>query len=319
LNDFHLDYHTYAEHIALINQMVTTYPNISSRVTIGTSIEGREIVAIRIGRNWGSDKPHIIYNAAQHAREWIGPAVLAYFITELCEKYGSVAEITRLVDEVDFSLVTITNPDGYLWTWSNDRLWRKNRRQSGAGCVGVDINRNWEFMWNTGGSSPQPCSDTYHGPSPGSEPENSAIADYVGAGGDRVRGYIDWHAYSQLWMNPWGYSYNLPADDVAQKRLCTAAVAALAVPYRTQYDCGNIANIIYIASGSSTDWVYGVARVKYGYGVELRDTGRYGFILPADQIIPSGIESFEAVKVMADTIIAEFTAERQQALPLTGI
>ena len=69
--------------------------------------------------------------------------------------------------------------------------------------------------------------------------------------------------------------------------------------YGTQYKHGNIGSTIYLASGSSADWTYDVANIVYSYGVELRDEGQYGFLLPPDQIIPSGIETFEAIKAMA--------------------
>jgi hypothetical protein len=53
------------------------------------------------------------------------------------------------------------------------------------------------------------------------------------------------------------------------------------------------------ASGSSADWTYDSAKIVYSYGVELRDQGQYGFLLPPDQIIPSGLETFEAIKALA--------------------
>ncbi|WAR11582.1 CBPB-like protein [Mya arenaria] len=74
-----------------------------------------------------------------------------------------------------------------------------------------------------------------------------------------------------------------------------AAVDALQKVFGTKYEHGTIANIIYTASGSSADWTYGKIGVKYSYGVELRDTGKYGFLLPADQIIPSGQETLQAL------------------------
>ena len=45
-----------------------------------------------------------------------------------------------------------------------------------------------------------------------------------------------------------------------------------------------------IASGSSADWALGVAKIPYSYSVELRDTGRYGFLLPRELILPTAEE-----------------------------
>jgi len=210
------------------------------------------------------------------------------------------------VDSVEWTLVPIVNADGYEYTFSTNRMWRKNRRlDTKTGCYGVDNNRNWDYKWNTGGSSTNPCDDTYCGPSPFSEPENTALAKYMQSH-TNIEGYIDFHAYSQLWMSPWGYTTTLPKDDRIQKLCGNACAVALKSYAGTSYGVGNVANIIYIASGGSNDYAYGAQNIIYSYGVELRDTGRYGFILPANQIVPSGEETFLAVAAMANYILGGF-------------
>jgi len=182
-------------------------------------------------------------------------------------------------------------------------MWRKNRRLDAmTGCYGVDNNRNWAFRWNNGGSSTNPCVETYHGPSPGSEPENTIIANFVGSK-PNTQGYIDFHSYSQLWMSPWGWSTTLPADYSEQLALMTQGADEIyGVDSRT-YQVGSVANTIYIASGGSLDWTYGQAGVLYSYAIELRDTGQYGFILPASQIKPQGEEIIAGVVSMANYIL----------------
>eukprot|EP00002_Diphylleia_rotans_P028285 TRINITY_DN570_c0_g1_i1.p2 TRINITY_DN570_c0_g1~~TRINITY_DN570_c0_g1_i1.p2 ORF type:complete len:431 (-),score=83.36 TRINITY_DN570_c0_g1_i1:84-1376(-) len=292
------DYQTYDAHVSFLKTLANNYPSLVSMVTIGTSLEGRPIVGIRISSGGSGSRPKIIYNGCQHAREWISCATVAYIANELVTKYSSDSTVRTVVDKFDWVIVTVLNPDGYIYSFNNDRMWRKNRRVNGL-CAGVDTNRNWGYQWNTGGSSNNPCSDSYHGSGPFSEPENKAMADFI-TSQSNVAAYIDFHAYSQLWMSPWGYTTALPRDDTIQKRLGETAVAALRKPYGTVYQVGNIANIIYVASGSSADWAYGSRGIVQSFGVELRDTGRYGFLLPANQIIPSGIETFEAAKAMAN-------------------
>jgi len=246
------------------------------------------------------DKPVIVYNGCQHAREWISASTIAYIAESLLED----DECRDLIKQVTWILVPIVNPDGYEYTWITDRMWRKNRvynTDSWFGCYGVDNNRNWNHQWNTGGSSSNTCSDTYHGPYPDSEPENSNLADYI-AGLKNVEGYIDFHAYSQLWMNPWGYTNRLPAADREQKLLAFLCTQALGKVYGTSFEFGNIYDIIYPASGGSEDWTYGFLNITYSYAVELRDKGQYGFTLPPGQIIPQGKEVMAAVKVMGDHI-----------------
>lgn len=169
-------------------------------------------------------------------------------------------------------------------------------------CIGTDPNRNWNFHWGEAGSSPQACSDSYQGPSPASEVEVQIIQSYLCGMKGTLVGYINFHAYSQLWMSPWGYTDAYPVDYPDQNALSAAAVAALKSVYGTVYDYGTISNTIYPASGSSADYTYGVCGVKYSYGVELRDTGKYGFLLPPNQIIPSGEETYAAIIAMGQYI-----------------
>merc|ERR1711939_1227458 len=135
------------------------------------------------------------------------------------------------------------------------------------------------------GSSPLACSDSYQGPSAASEVEVQALQSYLCGLGEDLKGYINFHSYSQLWMSPWGYTDELPPDYTQQNDLSKAAVTAIK----------NTHGMVY---------VYGVCGVKYSYGAELRDTGEYGFLLPPDQIIPTGEEILAAVIAMAKFIDA---------------
>jgi len=185
-------------------------------------------------------------------------------------------------------------------------MWRKTRKpNSGTSCVGTDPNRNWPYMWNRGGSSPDPCNDAYHGSAPGSETEPMAIANLV-KNTPRVMGYMDIHSYSQLFMSAWGYTTALPRDYTRMLQLMTPIVNSIASIHGRRYREGNIASTIYVASGSSVDYTYGELGVVYSWAVELRDTGQYGFILPANQIRPQGEEFMAGVMVMANAIKTEW-------------
>jgi len=303
LDDFFSTYRTYSDFVEWMDSLVTNYPNLVTSVNLGKTVEGNDILGMKITStsNTKAPKPGIFYNGCQHAREWISPMTVAYIAYQLITGYGNSQTVTNMVDQFEWTIVPITNVDGYLWTQTT-RLWRKNRRvNANSTCKGVDINRNWSYKWNTGGSSNAPCSDIYLGPSPFSEPENKALADWVGAHSNIV-GYIDFHSYSQLYMTPWGWSTNLPADYNDQIALANEAVAAMGAVNGVQYEAGSVANIIYIASGGSLDWTYGASGVKYSFAIELRDTGQYGFLLPASQIVPQGQEAFAGVVAMAQYI-----------------
>lgn len=171
--------------------------------------------------------------------------------------------------------------------------------------MGTDPNRNWDNHWcsRAAGGTTDPCSESFCGSAPFSEVEVKAVADYVSAA-TNIAAFVDFHSYSQLWMQPYGYSTNLPANNDAQAEMGRTAVAALTAVNGIRYKVGPIASTIYPAAGSSADWAYdNTTHIKFAYGVELRDTGRQGFLLSADQIVPSGIETLAAVVSMGDYLL----------------
>jgi len=220
--------------------------------------------------------------------------------------YATNPTVKSILDKVQFYIIPIVNPDGYLYTWntspSSARLWRKNRRQNQGGSYGVDLNRNWDDHWGGEGSSGTPTSETYRGTAPFSEPETKVTSAFILANGP-FAGYIDFHAYGQLILRPYGWTRTLPPDAPVQKAVGDHMSAVIQQVHGVYYT-SEPANQLYITSGSSDDWCYGVAKVLLSYTIELRDTGRYGFQLPASQILPTGQESWAAVQYFANYVIA---------------
>ncbi|OZJ04335.1 hypothetical protein BZG36_02374 [Bifiguratus adelaidae] len=242
----------------------------------------------------------LVLHGGQHAREWISVAVVTYIMDQLTSQYGKDKEITKLVDNFQWTLIPVLNVDGYIYTWERNRMWRKNRQPSTFPfCVGTDPNRNWAYKWNKGGSSVNPCSEAYMGTEPFSAPEPKAMADYIAAK-ENVIGYIDFHAFAQLWMTPFGADCEeFPSDHEDILEAAIGAAKALQNVNGKKFATGPVCSTIYPASGGSLDWTYAVGNVKYSYAVELRDTGNYGFILPPEEILPSGKETLQAVLQLA--------------------
>ena len=112
-----------------------------------------------------------------HAREWITTATVSYIVNELVENRDS---LDKEVQDIDFYVVPLMNPDGYEYSHETERLWRKNRRRTyGAFCMGTDLNRNWAYEWGGPGSSKFPCQEIYAGTGPLSEPETKSVADFL--------------------------------------------------------------------------------------------------------------------------------------------
>jgi len=281
-----------------LDALATAHPTLVKTFVLGNTGQGRPIRGVHIAAGKGATR-EFVFHGGIHAREWITPATVLYITNELVTKYGNDADVTRIVDGLNFAIIPVLNPDGYTYTFSTDRMWRKNRQaNSGSSCIGVDLNRNFPYQFNTGGSSPDPCSETYHGGTSNSTAEVRALTAYLGANRAILAGFIDFHSYSQLLMYAWGYSTTPPPDNTQLKAVGDASARALQNVYGTRYTVGPIATTIYIASGSSVDFAYGALNVKFSYTYELRDTGASGFLLPPAQIIPSGIETFESFKVL---------------------
>ena len=110
-------------------------------------------------------------------------------------------------------------------------------------------------------------------------------------------------------MSPYGYQTTRSPHYSDHMKVMKAATTALKAEYGTQYKYGPIHEVIYQAGGSSVDWAYEVMNVKYSFALELRDTGRYAFLLPADQIMPTNKETWAGLNAMAFSIAKEFPVQ----------
>ncbi|KAF5290651.1 hypothetical protein FQR65_LT01941 [Abscondita terminalis] len=243
------------------------------------------------------------------------------------------------------NLINISIARSSTFNWENyqsldrDRLWRKTRKPY-EGCMGSDPNRNWDYHWMEGGASLDLCSYSYAGPFASSEVETTSLSKFISTIATELDGHIAFHSYGQKILIPFGHeglevlsnneelvwcSYLTLKLGIKffQHQIGNLAAEKLAERNGTKYSVGNNPNIMCktcvsykllnkdgevldIASGVSTDWVAGVKKVKMVYTFELPDEGRYGFLLPADQIIPTGQETFDAVMVMIDELNRHF-------------
>jgi len=300
-------YRRYAEIVTELKSLATKYPTLTRfTASIGKSIENRDIPAIRVsatGFNNNTVK-RIFFQGGQHAREWIGPATVLYQTVKLLENYGKDATVTALLDNVEFVIVPLSNPDGYEFAFTGDRLWRKNRRRNTGGSFGVDLNRNWNEHWGGGGSSSTPTSDTYRGTAAFSEPESLAISNYITSFNlqDNILGAIDFHSYSQLVLRPYGWTSANSPDEKALK------IIGDGISYEISRNSGKAYTSqksidLYVTTGTASDWYYGAEGIWAAYTIELRDTGQYGFVLPPAQIVPTGEEIWASMKYFSKIVL----------------
>lgn len=295
--DWDADYHDYRAIAAHLEELAAGAPDRVALRPIGASLEGRPIWALRIGQ--AKAAAPVLINGTQHAREWIAAAVATCIADRVVREYGRDPAIRAFADTTQLWVVPVVNPDGYQYTWSDDRYWRKNRRDR----VGVDLNRNFAVGFGGTGSSGNRSSEVYRGPYAFSEPESSALRDLVRR--ERIALHVDIHAYGQMLLYPWAHT-GTPAQDrdrfaAIGDRMTSAMVAAHGTPFRL-----SAAIDFYPAAGAMMDWMYGEAGAL-SYALELRPRwpgGRGGFVLPPEEIRPTCDEGMAALLALRTAIPA---------------
>lgn len=252
------DFHTYSEAVEFLDDLYASYPSIvTQKFSIGTSIEGNDIWAIKISDNPNTDEaePELVFDGLHHAREPITVEVQMHYMEWLCGNYGTDPEATYLVDNREIFFVPIINPDGYIYNElmspTGGGMWRKNRRDNeGSSCYGVDCNRNYDTHWSEVGSPLDPCEETYCGVYAESEPEVQAYTSFVE--GRDFRFNLSFHSVAASVLIPWGYSTAVQTPD---HDLLMAIGNEMARD--NGYEVGQAGNVLwYSCSGTTTDWMY---------------------------------------------------------------
>ena len=259
--------------------------------TIGRSFELRPMLAVKIGPAGDSPaRPNVLFLATYHAREWAATEMALRLITFLASPPGVNARVDSLLAARDIWVIPVANPDGYQYTFTNDRLWRKTRSPQGNGAVGVDMNRNHRQNWGQDnvGSSPTPSSDIYRGLSPASEVEVRNIESFHAAHPPVVS--VSYHTYAGLILYPPGNAYGqLPADlpvyrTLAGTNLRSAVTDRLAGSRRTFY-APSSGWMLYTTNGEYNDWASAQhGTISFTPEISSGYTGGsyYGFEFPDD-------------------------------------
>ncbi|GAA5868702.1 hypothetical protein JCM3774_003630 [Rhodotorula dairenensis] len=264
------------------------------------------------------DKLRFVVAGTQHAREWIAASTALYLMHELValDSQGKVPH-RKLLEQVEFTFVPVVNPDGYVYSWEHDRLWRKSRQpvgpssssssSSGKGeggdkeCLGIDLNRNWGYKFQPG-TRPNPCSDAYPGARAFESVELQALRDYMLGPG--VDAFMDVHSFGQMLLFPYSYSCDVQTHDQENHyEAVLQAAKALRDVHGRVFETGSVCEVSLTSPGESLDWAYAVAKIRWSFATELRDGGIFGFLLPPAQIRPSGEEMSAALHQLTQFVL----------------
>jgi Zinc carboxypeptidase len=271
-------------------EIARKHPSFVKLEVIGHSLQGREIIALKLTKNArqlaDGTRPDVFYMATIHAREWIATEVGLRLLRHFVDNYGKDAEVTNLVNTRELWFVPMANPDGYQYTFDVERLWRKNLRDNnGDGQItvgdGVDNNRNYDEKWNydNEGSSSEFASDSYRGTAAASEPETVAIQNLLKR--LRFRFMVTYHSYGQLLLYMWGFQVQTPTADDPIYIALSGTDADPAIP---GYDPGVGADL-YITNGTTDDYAHAVTDTL-GWTPELSEgCDGCGFVFPDDEAL----------------------------------
>ncbi|RPI13267.1 MAG: T9SS C-terminal target domain-containing protein [Ignavibacteriae bacterium] len=288
-------FYTYTEVVQKLDSMRLLYPNlITAKMDKGTTYEGRKMWAVKISDNpdvnESAIEPAIYFDALHHAREPQSMASLMYYMYWLLENYNSNPEVAHLLNNREIFIIPVVNPDGYVRNQTTNPngggSWRKNRTPYG-GYFGVDLNRNYSYKWGYDniGSSGNPSSDTYRGPSAASEAETQAVQTLMQQISPKIG--FSMHSVAGRYLNPYGYtdssvSYDIYAD-------FTSDFAS-----ENNYTYGTVFQMLdYYSNGTTRDYMHSIG----GY-CWTPEVGGSGFWPGVSEIIPIASENLEGLKYL---------------------
>lgn len=309
-----------------MDSLVDEYPNIVSSFSIGKSHEGRDIHGVKVNFG-GGEKKSIFFETLIHSYEWITPATTTWIINELLTSQD--VEVRQLAERYEWHFLPVFNVDGYVYTWTTDRLWRKSRRPTkNPLCIGTDLNRNWDVHFGEG-SSENPCHSRYGGDFVFSDVETKQLSVYLSQV-PRLVGYFSLHALGQYLMFPYAYTTEKIESYDTLYEIGMKGSDALTAKHGFVYQFGPLnwffgkflmkcplSYFIHFLqdplSGTSADWVALNLKPNVTFMYELRPTREEdrddtGLLWPAEKIVEVAEEVFVSiVAILKAAIEKEFS------------
>ena len=211
-------YKSYQQTCDFLQDCVKKYPNLITIESIGKTWENRDIMLATISLNVENAdlKPAMLYTGTVHAREWIGNELAVSFIDYILSNYNTNPKILRTLTKNTLYIVPCLNPDGFEYSRTHFSFWRKNRRPNGDGTFGVDLNRNFSVGY---GKSTDTASNVYSGPQPFSEPETSAMKNFVD-NKDNITIALDYHSQGNVFFPAHKFNHEQEIDGTDLNTLC---------------------------------------------------------------------------------------------------
>jgi len=283
-------YHNFKETTDLLKALVAKNSDIASLISIGKTIEGRDIWCLRVNSTangtQASAKPGAVYIGNHHAREHLSNEVPLLFAVWLLDNRAT-PEVNKYIATLDIYVIPMLNPDGseYDIKTGSYKWQRKNMRVNADKSIGVDLNRNYDSWFGGEGTSHSPASDTYCGLSAFSEPETMAIKKFVEAR-KNLKTLNSYHSYASTILYPYGGSNN-EVPDVKDRKVFVnmAKQMGLLTGYYPEKSSD-----MYVATGDGCDWAYDVGKI-FAFTTELEGGSFYPLATIIDKAIKNNIKA----------------------------
>jgi len=307
-----MQYLSVAEAESLIELLSLQFPGFCERIELpNPTFEGRVSSALKIRAGQEERRAGVLLIGGQHAREWGSTDILLFFAQALLDAavhsnslpFGGFTlqgtEVHQMLEKIELIVFPVVNPDGKHYSQTSDAqsLWRKNRGPtSDPNQVGTDLNRNYDWLWDTtaqlqaGASAvavglPDPSTEIYRGTAPFSEPETRNVKHLLDTH-PQIRFFVDVHCFHGFLMHPWGdddtqttdpsmsFTYEVydaargalgdtayreymsPGDLARHQDLVHRMGLALTQSRGTVYTEGPEATVMYQMSGSAADYAF---------------------------------------------------------------
>jgi len=295
-SEFYSDWRDLDTQIARVEAAVQASGGAAELETIGTSVEGRDIRAVRLrGKGWSAGMPRLVLTFNLHAREWITGMAGVYAVEKITEKAG---QDPAWLAGKEVVIVPMANPDGFQHSLGFWRFHRKNMKVvDGTLCTtGVDLNRNSGSSWGKYGAASRCAAETYRGKSVLSEPETQTL--------DRLfreapmTAFFDVHSYGEYLLYAWSWTEEEHPRAAEFADYGGKVNAAIEARHGKKYKFGPSAKTLYTASGVMADYASELGAL--GYTIELRPSGPLhllGFAPSAREILPTAEECLDGMLV----------------------
>jgi len=266
-------YTSYDECVDFFKSAQASNPNLFQVESIGKTWEDRDIIAVSITKNVkdAGEKPALFYTGTIHAREWIGIELSLSFAKYILDHIDYDPQLNDILDRTTLYMVPCANPDGFEYSRNHFAFWRKNRRKNGDGTFGVDLNRNFSVGFTPNHNT---SSNVYSGPSAFSEPETSALRDFVESH-DNITIALDYHSQGNVFFPAHNFIHEDAEDAIDLNILASNMAEEIRKESGREYGNHMGKPPVHLISGSGREFYYSKGALSLVVEVGTRNISDY--------------------------------------------